>query len=597
MGGHEVRPYMATAPQGEDMTEELTPEQARHNMWKWKWRRRVAIAQGEYLPELALTGGRILNVFTEELIDADMAIDAGYIAGIGSYPEGRTTIDLHGAIVAPSFIDAHIHTESSMLWMPEFARAVVPHGTGAIVTDPHEMANVAGLPGVKAMRQAAQGIPMRVAFTAPSCVPASEHESPGATFDADEIAEMLAWPETVALGEMMNYPGVLAGDQHVAEILARSQGYRRDGHSPTLTGAALQAYAGSGIHADHEATTREEAEEKLRAGMMVMIREGSSEKNLLDMLPMVNDATYPRICFASDDRDCHDLHEVGHVDDILRRAIAAGLDPIRAIRMATWNPANFWQLDEIGAVAPGYLANLVILDDLESVSVSRTLYRGKVVAENGALIADMPKADVPHELLHTVNVAPVRRSRLAIEPDDATQGIELIPGQIVTKLVDITPSVIDGRAVSDPAQDLLKTVSVERHHATGRIGIGFTRGFGLQRGAIASTVAHDAHNIVAVGVSDEDILAAIALVAESQGGLAVVADGQVLGHLPLPIAGLMSPEPLAEVAATYNGLQEAAKSLGSTLDDPFGQLVFLSLSVIPEARVTDRGMLDLTAPV
>ena len=576
------------------MSEELTPDQAKHNQWKWKWRRRIAVAQGQYPAELVITGGRVLNVFTEELIEADVAIDAGSIAGVGHYPDARQVIDARGAIIAPSFIDAHIHTESSLLWMPEFARAVVPHGTGGIVTDPHEMANVAGLPGIRAMREAAQVVPMQVRFTAPSCVPASPHESPGATFEADEIAEMLSWPETVGLGEMMNYPGLLAGDPHVAEIMARSREHRRDGHSPMMTGGALQAYAGAGVHADHEATSLAEAEEKLRAGVMIMIREGSSEKNLADLLPLVNDRTYPRICFASDDRDCHDLREVGHVDDILRRAIALGLDPIRAIRMATWNAANYWGLEETGAVAPGYLANLVILDGLETLSVRTTLYRGKVVAENGVLTAEMETPDVPQELLETVHVAPVRRSQMAIRAENATKGVGLVPGQITTRLVDISPAIEGEMAVSDPSRDLLKTVSVERHHATGRIGVGFTTGFGLKQGALASTIAHDAHNIIAVGVSDEDILAAIALVAESQGGLAVVADGEILGHLPLPIAGLMSPEPLEDVAPMYARLQEAARSLGSTLDDPFGQLAFLSLSVIPEARITDRGLLDLT---
>jgi adenine deaminase len=327
---------------------------------------------------------------------------------------------------------------------------------------------------------------------------------------------------------------------------------------------------------------------------MLMIREGSSEKNLTELLPLVNDRTYPRICFASDDRDCHDLHEVGHVDDILRHAIANGLDPIRAIRMATWNAANYWGLEETGAVTPGYLANLVILDDLETVRVSRTLYRGKIVAENGALVGEMDAPAIPDELLETVHVAPVRRSNMAIRAVDATKGVALMPGQITTKLIPIEPATDGNMAVSDTSRDLLKTVSVERHQATGRTGVGFVHGFGLRRGALASTIAHDAHNIIAVGVADEDILAAIALVAESQGGLAVVADGDVLGHLPLPIAGLMSPDSLDEVAPAYARLQAAARSLGSTLDDPFGQLAFLSLSVIPEARITDRGLLDLT---
>lgn len=577
------------------MTDDLTPQQARANMWKWKWRRRIAVAQGMYEAELVIRGGKVLNVFTEELIEADVAIDAGVIVGVGDFPLARNEIILNGEIIAPSFIDAHIHTEASLLWMPRFAEAVVPHGTGAIITDPHEMANVAGLKGIQSMREAAEIVPLHVHFTVPSCVPASEHESPGAEWPLADIEEMLTWPESVGLGEMMNFPAVLAGDQSIADIMAAARGHRIDGHSPTLTGQSLSAYIAAGIHSDHESVSLEEAREKLRNGMMIMIREGSSEKSLTELLPLVDDITYPRICFASDDRDCHDLAEVGHVNDILRLAIAQGLDPIRAIRMATWNAAQYWKLDTIGAVAPGFEANLVILSDLESVTVSKTLFKGKVVAENGKMIDELAIASIPSELLQTVNVAPVRRSRMRIRAEEATKAVEIIPGQIVTKLIHIDPTAEGEFAISDPSRDLLKTVSVERHHATGRIGIGFTRGFGMKRGAIASTIAHDAHNIIAVGVSDEDILAAIAIVAESQGGLAVVADGQVLGHLPLPIAGLMTAEPLAEVAATYDGLRQQVDSLGGVLDDPFGILAFLSLSVIPEARVTDRGLLDLTA--
>lgn len=576
------------------MAQQLDPAQAKHNMWKWKWRRRVAVAQGQYPAQLVLRNGRILNVFTEELIKADIAIESGYIAGIGSYPDATGTIDLDGAIVAPSFIDAHIHLESSLLWVPEFVRAVVPRGTGTVVTDPHEMANVAGLDGIWAMREAAQDLPLNVAFTAPSCVPASAKESPGCSLEPRHIAEMLAWPGTVGLGEMMNVPGLLSADQRIAEILAVSREHLRDGHSPMVTGQQLQAYAGSGIGSDHESTSLEEAREKLRAGMMIMIREGSSEKNLEDLLPLVNDATYPRICFASDDRDCHDLLEKGHVDDILRHAIGGGMDPIRAIRMATWNAASYWRLPELGAVAPGYLADLVVLSDLESVRVEMTFHRGQLVAENGSLAVNLPETAVPERLLQTINVAAIRRSQLAIDAADAARGVNLIPGQIITRVIEIQPKREDNLAISDIEQDLLKTVCVERHHATGQIGVGFTRGFGLRRGALASTIAHDAHNIVAVGVSDDDLLAAIALVAESQGGLAVVADGSILGHLPLPIAGLMSDQPLLEVASAYETLQNAARLLGCTLEDPFGQLAFLALSVIPEGRITHTGLLDLT---
>lgn len=576
------------------LAEQLSPEQARHNMWKWKWRRQVAIAQGAYPAQLVLRGGRVLNVFTEELIEADVAIDAGTIAGIGAFPDAREAIDLDGAIVAPSFIDAHIHLESSLLWVPEFARAVVPHGTGAVVTDPHEIANVAGVEGLKAMRDASEGMPLHVAFTAPSCVPASEHESPGQTLGPDDIAEILNWPETVGLGEMMNVEGLLSGDNGVGDILAISRDHLRDGHSPLVRGPQLQAYAGSGIGSDHEATQLEEAREKLRAGMMIMIREGSSEKNLRDLLPLVTDITYPRICFCSDDRDCHDLRDVGHVDDILRIAISEGLDPIRAIRMATWNAASYWRLPRMGAVAPGYAANLVVLSDLENVTVEKTLYQGRIVAENGKLVADLPESAPPEFLRNSVNVAPIRLSTFAVPSADATRGVEVLNGQIVTTAINIEPPVQDGNAMADPTQDLLKAVCVERHHATGQVGAGFVRGFGLKRGAIATTIAHDAHNILAVGISDADIHAAIALVAESQGGLAVVADGEILGHLSLPVAGLMSDLPLDDVTSAYTELQQAAKSLGCTLDDPFGQLAFLGLSVIPEARITHMGLLDLT---
>lgn len=576
------------------MEHELSPEQARINMWKWQWRRRIAVAQGLYEAELVIRGGRVLNVFTEELIEADVAIDAGVIVGVGSFPLARTEITLSGQIIAPSFIDAHIHTEASLLWMPRFAEAVVPHGTGLIVTDPHEMANVAGLDGIRAMRAATQGLPLNVRFTVPSCVPASKYESPGAEWPVADIEEMLCWPETVGLGEMMNFPAVLAGEQEVADIFGAARGHRIDGHSPMMTGVPLTGYIAAGIDSDHESVTLEEARDKLRNGLMIMIREGSSEKNLHELLPLVNDKTHPRICFASDDRDCHDLAEVGHVDDILRLAISGGLDPIRAIRMATWNAAQYWKLNKLGAIAPGYDANLVILDNLIDLTVERTLFRGEVVAIDGQLTVDLPEITIPHELLHTVNVAPIRRSQLQIATNDARKGIEIIPGQIVTRLIEIEPTTSGDVAISDPTQDLLKTVSIERHHATGRIGIGFTRGFGLTRGAIASTVAHDAHNIIAVGVSDEDILAAIAIVAESQGGLAAVANGEVLGHIPLPIAGLMTHEPLSDVARAYDALRKVVQLLGCTLHDPFGTLAFLSLSVIPEARLTDRGLLDLT---
>jgi adenine deaminase len=324
-----------------------------------------------------------------------------------------------------------------------------------------------------------------------------------------------------------------------------------------------------------------------------MVREGSSAKNLRDLLPVVTDETWPRCCFASDDRDCHDLLHRGHVDDILRVAIAAGLDPVRGLQMATWNVAHHWRLDGFGAIAPGYQANLVLLDDLTNVNVRLTLFQGEIVARDGVYLADVATPPVPLTVMETVNLGPVRLSDLRLAPEHATRAVELIPGQIVTRCRPVEPAIADGWAVSDPAKDLLKLVCVERHNATGRVGVGYVHGFGLQRGALASTIAHDAHNIIAVGASDADILAAIATVADSHGGLAAVADGRVLAHLPLPIAGLLSDHHVEAVATAYDGLESTARSLGSPLASPFGQLAFLALSVIPEARVTDHGFLTI----
>lgn len=559
------------------------------------WRRRLRVALGQEPADLVLAGGTIVDVLAGDTYVADVAIADGLIAGIGHYPDALQRIDLTGRWLAPSFIDGHIHTESALVWVPEFARAVVPHGTGAIVTDPHEIANIAGLPGLEVMRDAARGLPMSIYFTIPSCVPASAWESPGASFGVPEIATMAEWPECVGLGELMSFPDVLAGADGIADRLRVSQGMRRDGHAPGLRGSALQAYAGSGPGSDHEATTYDEALEKLRAGQLVMIREGSSARNLEALLPLVTDATYPRCCFCSDDRDVHALLHIGHMDHTLRMAIDLGLDPIRAIRMATWTPAEYWRLEGWGAVAPGFQANLVVLDDLRTVRVGLTIYRGQVVAEAGSLVAGaMPaQAAAPAALLDSVHMAPLMLRDLRLDPANARQAVGAIPGEIATRWLQVEPEIHGDEAVVSVPRDLLKLVCVERHHATGRVGVGYVQGFGLQRGALASSIAHDAHNIVAVGADDADILRAIAVVAENQGGLAVVANGEILAQMALPIAGILSDLPLAETAAAYERLEDAARALGSTLPSPFGLLAFMALSVIPEARVTDRGFVTV----
>lgn len=553
-----------------------------------RWQHFLAVARGQAPADLLLRDARMVNVASGEVERVNVAITGGQIAGVGDYTEAREVIDLGGEYLAPSFIDAHVHVESSLLWIDQFARAVVPHGTGAVVTDPHEIANVAGVPGIRALMEASENLPLGVFFTVPSCVPASPMESAGAVMTPEAIAEAMTLPRVVGLGEMMNFPGVLAGDSEIAAILS-IPAPRRDGHAPGLSGKDLNAYIGSGMTSDHESVALEEAREKLRRGMTIMIREGSGQNNLLDLLPLVDDRTYPRCCFASDDRDAGTLLHDGHMDAILRKAIGAGLDPIRAIRMATLTPAEYWRLPGYGLVAPGYQANLVVFERLDDIRPRLVLFGGSVVAVDGRPEFEVT-APIPESLLNTVRIGTLTPDDLRIPAAEEMIAVGAIPGQIVTRKLTVTPTVRDGAVVADVERDLLKLVVVERHHGTGRVGVGLVHGFGLRRGALASSIAHDAHNIVAVGTNDADLIAAIEAVAALQGGLAAVADGQVLESLALPVAGILSPDPVEQVAATHHRLEEVARSLGSTVPAPFGLLSFMALSVIPEARVTDQGL-------
>jgi adenine deaminase len=542
--------------------------------------------------DLLLRGGQVVNVFTGEIELANIAIADGRIVGAGEYDEADCIIDLDGAFVAPSFIDGHIHTESSLLWITQFARAVVPHGTGAVVTDPHEIVNVAGLAGFHALVEASRDLPLGVHFTVPSCVPASERETAGAEMTPELIAEGLRSPAAVGLGEMMNFPGVLGGDADIHRKLSVAHGRRKDGHAPGLRGRALDAYGLSGMTSDHESTELDEGLEKLRRGFMLMIREGSTEHNLQELLPLVNDVTWVRCCFASDDRDCTTLLRDGHMNATLRLAVSYGLDPVRAIRMATFNVADYWGLERVGAVAPGYWANLVVLEDLESFTVKQVYFRGNRVASGGVAEFDV-RTDIPDALRNTVHMAPLTLRKLRMRPENARQAVGVVDGQIVTRLLAVDPLVINGDAVVDLDRDLLKLVCIERHRATGNVGVGYIQGFGLRSGAIASSIAHDAHNIVVVGVNDDDIMAAARAVAESGGGLAAVRNGDVLGHLALPVAGILSDQSLEETARGYEKMERLARELGSPLHSPFGLLAFMALSVIPEARVTDQGFVTL----
>ncbi len=557
-----------------------------------RWQRALGIAQRDEPADLILSNAQVVNVFTCEIQHASVAISDGKIVGVGDYDCAHETIDLGGRYLAPSFIDGHIHTESSLLWLPEFARAVVPHGTGAVVTDPHEIVNVAGLPGFDAMFEAAVGLPLGVHFTVPSCVPASPMETAGAVMSTDAIRAALSHVGTAGLGEMMNFPGVLAGDADIYDRIQAATGRRKDGHAPGLRGRALDAYVLSGMTSDHESTELDEAREKLERGMMLMLREGSTEHNMLKLLPLVNDATYSRCCFASDDRDCAMLLTAGHMDETLRRAVTAGLDPIRAIRMATFNTADYWRLDGIGAIAPGYVANLVVLHDLDRFDAEVVFFEGKIVAEGGEATFTV-ESIIPDVLRDTVYVGELNATDIRLDPGDAKRAVGAVDGQIVTRLLEVEPRIDGGDALPDVDRDLLKLVCVERHHHTGNIGVGYIHGFGLKRGALASSIAHDAHNIVCVGTNDEDMLLAIKAVVMMQGGLAAAAGGRMIDQLPLPIAGILSDRPLRETVEAYEHIESVARDLGSPLTSPFGLLAFMALSVIPEARVTDQGFVSL----
>ena len=555
----------------------------------------IGIARGEAPADLILANARIINTLTAEVEHSNVAIYGGRIAGVGAYHQTAQVIDLGGKYLAPGLINGHTHIESSMLHIAQYARAVVPHGTSALVTDLHEIANVTGLDGAKYIIKCAEHLPLNLFFMAPSCVPATHLETSGAQITADSIQVALDWENTLGLGEMMNFPGVLAGDREVLLKIALSKGNVIDGHAPGLRGKELNAYLAAGIGSDHESTLLEEAREKLRRGMWLMIREGSSEKNLATLLPLVGDKTYHRCLFVVDDRSCVDLLNDGDIDAVVRKAIQLGLEPIRALQMATINPAQYFRLDGWGAVAPGYLANLIVISDLTALDIDMVFHQGQLVAKEGKALFPIDMSG-EEEFRHTINVKSFRLENLSIPAERWNHPIiEVIPGQIITKKRKEDARVKEGFVLPDIERDILKLVVVERHKASGNIGLGLVKGFGLKRGAMASSIAHDSHNIVAVGVEDEDIFAAIKEIERLQGGLVIAAEGQILGTLPLPVAGLLSDEPLETVADKLEKLEAIASDLGCQLTSPFATLSFLALPVIPELRLTDLGLVDVEA--
>lgn len=548
--------------------------------------RRLAVARGDEPADLVVRGGRVLSVFTREWLEVDVAIADGVIAGLGDY-EGRETLDATGRYVVPGFIDAHMHLESPKLMVDEFARLVLPLGTTAVVADPHEIANVLGVDGVHWLLDATKDLQLDVFFMAPSCVPASQYESPRRPLIPGDLESLMRRTRMLGLAEMMNFPGVVSGSCDELEKLGLEGAEHVDGHAPGLRGKELQAYAGAGIGSDHEALTVEEGRERIRAGMWLLIREASMARNLRALLPLVAEYGPSRIAFCTDDRDPDDIADSGHVNEMVRVAVEEGVAPEDALVMASLNPAVWHGLRRHGAIAPGYQADLLVLPDLVGFHPDTVLKRGRP-------LQDVPPIPIPEWVRQSVRVKPVAAEDFAIPwSGAAARAIGLIEDQVVTEAVEVEPAVEDGHVVASAERDLAKIAVVERHLATGRVGLGLVSGSGLARGALASTVAHDAHNLVVVGMSDEDMTSAVERLVEIGGGIVAVEGGDVLAELALPIAGLLSDQPLAEVIERSRVCNEAARNLGWHGAAPFLTLSFLALSVIPHLKITDRGLVDV----
>jgi len=553
----------------------------------------IAVARGSAPADLILANAKVVNTFSGEIEEGNLAIYRDRIAGIGDYKNAKEVVDLKGKYVSPGLINGHVHIESSMLHIARYAEAVVPRGVTGIVTDLHEIANVKGTAGIKYILSCAKSLPLNLYFMAPPCVPATHLETAGACLTSDDIQHLLSFDETIGLGEVMNFPGVLFADGQVLAKISASQDKVIDGHAPGLGGKDLNAYISSGITSDHESTKLAEAREKLRKGMYIMIREGSSEKNLEELLPLVTDRTYKRCIFVVDDRSCSDLLRDGDIDAVVRKAIKLGLDPVRAIQLATINTAERFRIPAVGAVAPGYIANIAVLSDLRKFKTEMVFHRGKLVACEGKPLFT-PSVRANKQMTHTMKVKPFGIERLKINADSWHHPvIEIVPNQIITKSVDEKAKIYDGAVVADTKRDILKLVVVERHKATGNIGLCLVKGFGIKRGALASSIAHDSHNIVAVGTNDKDLYVALKKVEALGGGLVAAVDGKVLSALLLPIAGLLSDQPLDKVVKKLEEVEKAAAKLGSKLAAPFATLSFLALPVIPELRLTDKGLVDV----
>ncbi len=559
-------------------------------------RRRVRVALGQEPGDLLLTGGRIVNVFTGRVEDANVVVADGWVAGVGPFDwAARETLRLDGRAVLPGLIDSHMHLESTLLTPAELARLVVPHGTTATISDSHEIGNVLGVPGIEALMDASDGLPFDLFFTASSCVPAQKWEDSGATLGPDEVRRLLARPRVLGLAEMMDFPAVLAGDAAALEKVraALDLGQVVDGHAPGMTGRGLMAYASVGVRSDHESAAVEEARDKARLGMLVQVREGSVARNLDALLPLLASGELgDDWTLVTDDVLPDDLRQFGHVDGLLKRVVAGGVPAAVAVRHATLTPARHYGLRDRGAVAPGYRADLVVVDDLTAFRPHRVLKHGRVVAKDGTFVAGVSPRPLPTS--NTVRVAPLDESAFTLGVNgDTCPVIRVVPGQLVTKTERQSVRRVGGLWEFDPGRDVLLTASVERHRATGRVGLGLVAGFALKSGALGSSVAHDSHNLVFAGTTARDLLACARALQQTGGGFVVVRDGEVVARLPLPVAGLLSVEEADTVCRQLREVRQAAQALGCGLACPFGMLSFLALSVIPELRVTDQGLWDV----
>ncbi len=554
-------------------------------------KRIIRVADGRAKADLLLKNAEIVNVFAGEIIRDHVAIAKDKIVGFGKY-SAHKEIDLKGKYLCPGLIDGHVHIESSLLSVPEYARAVVPLGTTTVIADPHEIANVLGLDGIRYMLDSSRNLPLDIHIMLPSCVPATHLETTGARLKAEDLSLLIGEERILGVGEVMNFPSVLKGDPGTLEKIAVAGRRVVEGHAPGLSGKHLSAYISVGIRSDHECTSIGEAEEKLRKGMRIMIRESSPARNLRTLLPLINPKNARRFIFVSDDRHPIDLVEEGHIDYMVRTAITMGVDPVVAIQIATINTAEHFKLDSIGAVAPGYQADLIVFDTPSDFRVLKVIKRGEIVAEKGCLVAHLEAPDV--HLRSSMNIAWLATEDLGIAAEgDKIRVIEVIPDQIVTKEKIDQPTVTNGLAIADPHRDLLKIAVLERHLASGNIGLGFVKGFDLKRGAIASSVAHDSHNLIVVGTTDEDMRCAVEEIIKMRGGLVAVVDRKVLSSLALEIAGLMSSERFEKVEDKMRELASVAKEMGCRLDRPFMTLSFMALPVIPELKLTDKGLVDV----